>query len=152
MGYRSEVRSLIYGDADKVSALWTKHMLLDNAMLKMEGDHLRRYSSRLYNGLTISVIDLSADSWKWYEDYEHIQAWDKMLDDARDNFELEYEFLRVGEEPGDVESKSSADSMGFLFVRTQIVSDANIDDDYEEPLNQRSTDMKEQHNAEVTES
>ena len=134
MGYRSDVRSLIYGDPDSTQAFWTKHVLANNAMIKDHPELIDRYS--FHNGQErICVIDLTVESWKWYEVYEHVEAWNDMLTDAEETFKLCYEFVRVGEEEGDIEHQRSAEQLNYLYSHTQIVADLPIRE--EEPTNEK---------------
>lgn len=124
MGYRSDVRSIIYGTPDRVLAFWTKHKLSGNLMLKDHPDEISRYhvQTGTHAENIVGIIDLEVQSWKWYEGYEHVDAWTQMYLDAQP-FGLEYEFIRVGEEEGDIERHSSEDAQGYLYTRTEIIAD-----------------------------
>ena len=119
MGYCSQVRSIIYGEPDKVLAFWTKHKLAGNEALKSFADNIKRYTVNAGDAGT-AVIDLHGDDWKWYEEYEPVAAWHMLLDDATD-YDLEYEFARVGESRDDVEYECSAGAMYWLDTHTEIV-------------------------------
>lgn len=52
----------------------------------------------------IDGIILEFESWKWYDSYEDIQAYEamfKMLQGAK----IPYDFVRIGEDPSDVECR-----------------------------------------------
>lgn len=133
MGYRSQVRSIIYGEPDKVLAFWTKHKLEGNKALKLFAENIKRYTVNAGDAGT-AVIDLYVDDWKWYADYEPVAAWDMLLDDATDN-DLEYEFARVGENRDDIQYECSAGAMYWLDTRTEIVQD--IPNTIEEETNEQ---------------
>lgn len=121
MGYRSQVRSIIYGKPDKVLAFWTMHKLEGNEALKAFADSITRYTVNAGDGGT-AVIDLYGDNWKWYEDYIDVKAWHALLQDAEE-CELEYEFVRVGENRDDVVYECSAESQYWLNTQTEILVD-----------------------------
>ena len=126
MGYRSEVRSLIYGPPDKVQAFWVKHKLLNNPALEGFGQDLSRYD--VDSGDGVSVIDLWGDSWKWYEDYPDVAGWMAMLHEIDDELpgteELNYEFARVGEDYNDVVFDTGGQGVEYwLGFRREIAAD-----------------------------
>jgi hypothetical protein len=149
MGYRSQVRSLIYGDPNKLQALIVRHLLNGDGPLKHFKDDLTRYRTTLrtydheataaqpqdanggrtmlYRYTQIEVLDLSGDSWKWYPDYDDVKAWHALLQEAEEDG-LAYEFLRIGEEAEDIEEQSHVpdeidDGDRFLGVNREIVCD-----------------------------
>lgn len=120
MGYNSDVRSIIYGEPDKLQTFIT--------MQKMKGEYilttfeaegiLRRHQYTYYDNNVYGVLDLEY-SGKWYTDDTEVQAWHNLLLDAEE-FGLCFEFVRVGEDDTDVERDSSADSHGWIYPNTQI--------------------------------
>jgi len=138
MGYRSQVRSLIYGDPDKLQALVTKHML-EGGMAFADKSGLRRYrmtrkvytatddhDGRAYEWVDheVEVLDLYGDDWKWYPDYPDVQEWERLLADAPE-FDLSTEFVRIGEETEDIEQSShiADDGDSYLGISRQIADD-----------------------------
>jgi hypothetical protein len=123
MGYRSQVRAVIYGDPEKLQAFITKAMLEGCSVFEHFKDDLRRYRSALrdydaeataaqpanaqggretqWKLTPIEVLDLKGDDWKWYDDYADVKAWHALMDESAD-FDLSWEFVRVGEETPDV--------------------------------------------------
>lgn len=149
MGYRSQVRSLIYGDPDKICALVAANALRGGVSVvstfSKEGALTRyRLTRRLYDhaataaqpknengGATavykefeIEVLDLYGDDWKWYDDYPDVRAWSDLLDEARE-MGLSTEFTRIGEDTDDTEWLIDVADEGdhYLFVRRIIEAD-----------------------------
>lgn len=147
MGYRSEVRALIYGEPETVCQLVAAHVLQGGVnVLQAFGDSLTRYrvQRRTYDGEAtcaqerdadgrqtpifttreVEVLDLYGDSWKWYEDYKEVRAWTE-FQHAAVELGLSYEFVRVGEETEDVETISDVQDDGdcYLQVARSIVDD-----------------------------
>lgn len=131
MGYRSQVRSLIYGPKEKIDEfLFTHTTIITNIALTDHGlkGALSRYTVSVEKLNTTSqeveetiyhVIDLSGDAFKWYETYEDVQAWDELLKEAED-FGLKTEFIRIGEDSGDVDVRRSDSNCGLIETSTAI--------------------------------
>lgn len=138
MGYRSEVRSLIYGPPDQMDVFITTHrLILSSEVFRHFKENLRYYKTKYHQYTTgpkgnliddfqdVNILDLSGDGWKWYDSYEDVKSWASLLADACDQ-DLQYEFIRIGEGDGndmDIERESSPDSLGFLSVNTPSISE-----------------------------
>ena len=129
MGYRSDITSIIYGEATKVDAFIAKHKLLGNTVFeKFKAD--LRIGSIPYNDDELGdvpgrMIELTGEGWKWYEIYSDVAAWMTLLTDAYD-FGLEYEHIRVGEDYQDTDFQCSPDSTGVLGLSRAITRDYNL--------------------------
>lgn len=145
MGYRSQVRSLIFGSPEKLDVFITTNTLITQhpALKKETGfkENLKRYSVEIeiYNSETssfdkkiIHVLDLYGDSWKWYEGYGDVQAWTNLTEQAQE-FGLDHEFLRIGEETNDIEHTSTSDNDRLLSVSRTINNEMQIQEEI--PLN-----------------
>ena len=131
MGYRSEVRSAIYGPKDTLMAFLTKAALIDSnvALSKFKESLTLRVSeatrwndeTKAHSTEIIYVLDLYGDSWKWYEDYHDVRAWHALLEEAEE-FGLDYEFVRVGEETGDIDQRSTENAIGIFSVNASVDS------------------------------
>jgi hypothetical protein len=110
MGYRSDVYSCIYGDADEIIALMTRDKLCNDEVFTHFADDIK--VDELRKGEKIIILELEYT--KWYPDYEEVQAWDKFLDEA-DVRGLEWEFVAIGED-NEIESRQSNGSVGFISV------------------------------------
>lgn len=122
MGYRSDVRCLIYGEPDIVQAFWAKHKLNGNLAFKDWEDNIDRYELDYGDGY--SVIDFGCESWEWDDVYPHVAAWNDLLTDIEQETEctttLAYEFARIGEDSDDMEYRGWGDSQYFLSIRREI--------------------------------
>lgn len=99
MGYRSEVKSVIYGEPREVQLLKEACFDLYNQITEAFGDALRQVNL----SDDVSMIYLDCDYIKWYDDDEDVQRWHEFLDIASD-VGLNTEFVRVGESSdGDIE-------------------------------------------------
>jgi hypothetical protein len=130
MGYRSQVRSCIYSDdAELFEAFISGRKLIDDTVFS-EGDDgfidNLEYPEKVYTNAsdgvmqTIKILALHGDDWKWYGEYEYVKAWHKLLEDA-EIAGLNYEFVRVGEEDGDIDYQSGGENVEhFLSTYTNI--------------------------------
>jgi hypothetical protein len=117
MGYRSEVKSVIYADKNKIDSF-----INDN---KEAFDYLK---SEFDDALQVidkdneKIIFLNGDAWKWYHDYKEIMAWNDFMDLA-DEKELSVEFVRVGEEPEDIETdyRGNPADLHYYIYPTSII-------------------------------
>ena len=134
MGYRSSVESIIYGEPERIDLFIVKHKIIgiEGSAFEHFKDSIsvQDYEENIWGddengGYKVTgqakkkVIHLQGDSWKWYEDYEDVKAWEALLLDAEE-FGLDYEFVRVGEETDDIERRSSGDDSGHLYPETFI--------------------------------
>lgn len=134
MGYRSNVRCLIYGDTDQLQALITKHELMGSGIMASFRESLKRYTAVRnigemveasedsekpphwqFRDIEVEVLDLYGDDWKWYDGYPDVTAWVAMMHDA-DTFDCSYEFVRVGEENTDTEFESNVLDEGDYWL------------------------------------
>ena len=124
MGYRSDITSIIYGEAEKVDAFIAKHKLLGNTVFEdFKGD--LKIGSTPFDTVPGRMIELIGEGWKWYGGYPQVDAWMALLIDAQD-FGLEYEHIRVGEDYEDNDLKMSPDSTGVLGLVRTITRDYNL--------------------------
>ncbi len=114
MGYRSQVTSIIYGEAEKIDLFMVKHKILDSTVFEHFKDDIKVVDRTEQKGIL-----LEGDWWKWYPEYPDVKAWHELLDDAGE-FGLCYEHVRVGEETGDIETLTSAECDWVLSVNTSI--------------------------------
>ena len=130
MGYRSQVRSCVYSDnAELFDAFIAGQKLINNIIWEGFGENLdfteKKYTYRPSADENMveqvyKILDLYGDDWKWYDSYPDVKAWDKFIHDAVDAG-LNYEFVRVGEEDGDIEYESGGEEVqNFLSTFTTI--------------------------------
>jgi hypothetical protein len=140
MGYRSQVHALIYGPEDKICALVAKHVLEGGNVFEHFKDDIRRFKTkrsvytateahdgRAYAWIEheIEVIELRGDSWKWYDDYPDVQAWEALMLEAATEFDCITEFVRIGEDSNDIQVEMNVEDGGdaYLYVSSSITSD-----------------------------
>lgn len=133
MGYRSSVRSLIYGDPDKIDALVAKHTLLGTEAADSVLREVRRYSilrdtaapGVVVMGSTYEVLDLYGDSWKWYDSYPDVQFWHALLEEAAE-LGLNTEFVRIGENENDIQIERNIQDDGCELVNVYASIECDI--------------------------
>jgi hypothetical protein len=118
MGYRSDVKALIYpANGDQNLLEYDKLKLLFNTTFQdvftSWGEDYFEWDDRH------RVLMFDANSVKWYDAYPEIKTFVKFLADVQE-LGYEYEFIRIGEEDDDVETDSTGDAEGFMYVQRTI--------------------------------
>lgn len=119
MGYRSYGEMLIYGPA--------REMVGFMAAQKLSGLHpcILEEGEFLTHG-DLGIYRLQFESWKWYESYPDIQAFERLWSLAAEQDEVLSGWRwRIGEDDNDIEHASFNDSFGK--VETSIAYDGRID-------------------------
>jgi hypothetical protein len=116
MGYRSEVKSVIYGGKDDIAKF--KEVFF-NEYNQLAEDFATEMTT-IESGER-AFIYLNADYVKWYDEYEETQRWQAFLILAQD-IGLATEFVRVGESSeGDIEQDYGGEGcLYYLTPRTTI--------------------------------
>jgi len=119
MGYRSEVAMLVYGPPEKVAAfdLWVtikgkdkyKDFVLDGQELFTKHILDEKCHGRQYTQNEI----------KWYDDGE---AFQNEIADIAEEAGLCYEFVRIGEESGDIETNYLGDGVQYYLGSCSYIS------------------------------
>lgn len=118
MGYRSDVKALIY-------PLGGEHNLLEYDKLKTLMNTTFKDVFEAWGEDYFSwndkhrVLEFNANSVKWYESYPDVALFTPFLDEVH-KLGYEYEFMRIGEDDNDVESMSSGDAENFMYVERTI--------------------------------
>lgn len=110
MGYRSEVKSVIYGTPEAVDNFMTNCEFELDQLKEDFGDEIKIILSD-----SRKFIFLACDYTKWYDSYAHVQHWHELLVLANDA-KLSTEFVRAGEDSeGDIEQEyNGVDNMCYL--------------------------------------
>jgi hypothetical protein len=118
MGYRSDVKALIYPAGGEHNLLnYDKLKTLMNTTFK---DVLDYWSDDYFTwDDKHRVLKFDANSIKWYDSYPEVTRFVKFLEEAHE-LEYEYEFIRLGEEDDDVEDDRTGDAQGYLSVSRTI--------------------------------
>ena len=140
MGYRSQVEGLIYGDPEKIDVYIVKHKMqygdknvfeqFKDGEIQIKDFEVLKYGA-VENGaddkptkVPQKYIRLSGDDWKWYEDYDDVKMWEKFMTESED-FGLNWEFARVGEEADDVERRDGGTDVDW-HINTYTVIEIDI--------------------------
>lgn len=122
MGYRSDVRAIIYGPTDVMQRFVTAAKLSEEykqIFTEFFVAELRIFTVNAGASDAWSVLEIACEDVKWYEDYPDVKMWHSFMrsvEDEDDWKELNYEFVRIGEEDGDVEYARSCDCDYILSV------------------------------------
>jgi hypothetical protein len=117
MGYRSEVKSLVYGDSEPMAEFIADNTeLLDELQNDFDGD-IETIEKPMQ-----TFIFLTLDYAKWYESYSDVARWMALLNLA-DSAGLMYEFVRVGEETSDIEYQHSQTECEYIL---QVVTTIDV--------------------------
>lgn len=118
MGYRSDVKALIYPVSSEHSLIeYDKLKLLMNTTFK---DVFTAWGEDYFSwDDKHRILMFYADSIKWYNSFPEVNRFPKFLADVHE-LEYEYEFIRIGEEDDDVETDNTGDAQGFMYVSRTI--------------------------------
>jgi hypothetical protein len=118
MGYRSDVQALIYPPSGDQNLLeYDKLKLLFNTTFQ---DVFTAWGEDYFSwDDKHRALKFDANSVKWYDSYHEVQTLVKFLADVQE-LGYEYEFIRIGEEDDDVETDSTGDAQGFMYVSRTI--------------------------------
>lgn len=127
MGYYSDVSIAIYGPEEKMVALAaTERLLGEKSPLRMEGSDITWGALDGHDGEVTVVAMARYEGVKWYESFDFVQAWYRLLGDILDQYVegddecVQYEFLRVGEESGDISEDRTPGAEYWLLPETRI--------------------------------
>jgi hypothetical protein len=117
MGYRSEVKSVIYGEPSEMDKFMADNPEAITQIKEDFGSSLRT----LKMGDKRVLLYLDNDYAKWYDEFDEVQRWNELLELAVEA-NLNTEFVRVGEDSeGDIETDYTGDkNMNYLQPMTKI--------------------------------
>jgi hypothetical protein len=75
---------------------------MDNVVFKEFKDHINIDIYKFNEHEEVKFIELNGQEWKWYSDFDDVKAWHQLLNEAN-KLGLATEFVRVGEDPDDIE-------------------------------------------------
>ena len=122
MGYRSNIRCLIYPveqTAENWDSFITNYHTFKTLMNTTFKEVLDMWSGHIVFDDDHTLMDFAIDDVKWYSSYPDVGAFMKLLEDVEE-LGYEYEFIRVGEDNGDIECLESNNHNGHLNVSTHI--------------------------------
>lgn len=116
MGYRSEVKSLVYGEPVAMAKFKSDNADLIEALALDFGSDLTQVNNGSYE-----LIYLDLPYGKWYDSYSEVKRWNNLLSLANEA-ELITEFVRIGEDStGDIEQDYSlTECKYYLSVNCSI--------------------------------
>jgi hypothetical protein len=125
MGYRSNVSIVFYTRKYKVVPFAALKLWFDENYPVKEA--MTEWEAKVETG--DDWIMVTYKGVKWYDDVTHVVAVDKAVEtfvetfDAEDEDDVAYEFIRIGEEPDDIEDRHTAYCDWRLSVRREIIFD-----------------------------
>ena len=131
MGYRSNIKIIIYGEPDKVDGFIAGQKLArPEAFSQWEGwgtpeqPTFSTHDIKRYDGASIKVFLFQVNDVKWYDGYEDADMWDKTILPLAADVGLNYEKVRVGEERDDIEFENEGGELIHLLdTHTEITMD-----------------------------
>lgn len=122
MGYDHKIRAAIYGPADRVDVFLASQKLQATGYARTMLDQFRaRENVPLYQGQTVTVLDLNFSDWGRWDSGEEETL--RGILEAAEGFGLEWEYKRVGQNLDDLEEDSSEDAQDFLHFQRNIEAD-----------------------------
>jgi hypothetical protein len=120
VGYRSEVKSLVYGTSEQMAKFMADNDELIEALRNDFGNQLNFLATNA--DYELIYLDLSYS--KWYDSYAEVIRWNNLLTLANEA-ELMTEFVRIGEEAGDIEQEYSQTDCEY-YLETVCTINANF--------------------------
>ena len=121
MGYRSDVTIAIYGDTEPFATFKDEATQRFKAIYSDDEIYLRESEFKTCFSWDPNFFLFEVEGWKWYEEYPAVQFYEGLLDLAAE-LGLNAEFIRVGDEFEDVETKYRGDDIEYrLGVERRIV-------------------------------
>jgi hypothetical protein len=120
MGYRSDVKSIVYGDAELMSEFISENTELLEALQDDFDGHIETIEkpARTFILLTLDYV-------KWDEGDSDVIRWMNLLKLA-DEYGLKFEFARVGEHRSDVEYNHSNRVVCDYFLSVVTTIEVNF--------------------------
>jgi hypothetical protein len=117
MGYRSEVKSLVYGTSEQMAKFKADNAELWEVLAEDFGENLSGRNLGKYE-----MLYLNLEYSKWYDSYSEVIRWNNLLTLAQDA-DLATEFVRIGEDSeGDIETDYTGDCEYYLQTECHIVA------------------------------
>lgn len=118
MGYRSDVQALIYPQSGDQNLLeYDKLKLLFGTTFE---DVFEAWGEDYFSwDDKHRVLKFSANLVKWYDSFPEVGKLVSFLADVQE-LGYEFEFIRIGEEDDDIETDSTGDANGYMYVSRTI--------------------------------
>ena len=120
MGYRSEVRCLVYPSSalepsQQTEAYNTLKMLMNTTFKDVMDD----FGANITFIDVKEVVDFEINDVKWYDSWDDVSRFMAMLPQLEEAG-FSYEYIRVGEDSDDIEYRNTENNLGFLGTHTAI--------------------------------
>ena len=120
MGYRSDVMAAFYATPEKAAAV---KLFVDENFPEELAGNLRPIKNKYYAGYMFEDQHV-----KWYDSYPEVAAFNSFVSNFLELAEQEeirwcYEFVRIGEDSGDIEETQSDYADNQIRVRRSIDAD-----------------------------
>lgn len=104
MGYRSDVAYVIkFDDIEQRDAFVVLMRAKNNALITQALDEIDHDDDK------DPIITFSCESTKWYESFPDVQAHHTLMDQAHELYGAGYRFVRIGEDPNDIDVQDMDD-------------------------------------------
>ena len=138
MGYRSDVRMVIQGPEELILTGFAALALTGDSVMQealkewdLREDGVRATAGEPNIPLATAILGRGGTNWKWYNDYDDVQAHANIFDHFRQLYEdfpnelpylrLTGAFARIGEDADDIETDYwGNDPYELLFIRRSI--------------------------------
>ena len=121
MGYRSDVNIVFYTRKPDVVPLVAIKLWFDE---NYPHEVAKTWNAEIEADDTYVLVKYR--DVKWYDRYEHVEAVNAAVQkftetfEANDHDDVAYEFIRIGEEPTDIEEESSTWSDYRMYARREL--------------------------------
>lgn len=132
MGYRSDVECCIYGEPKDCATF----LLKEAELIHQIREYWKNFDSTNVEGVKLNsvgepnLMTLRLDGVKWYDGYEQVDRFMELLNNIEREavedspaYNITFEFIRVGEESGDIEARCAGEPEGKLYPHTQTMRD-----------------------------
>jgi hypothetical protein len=130
MGYRSDVSIAIYGPEHAMVPFVAAQRMAATSPLVTEHEHVDIYGFGMVIGgenLRHTIIKTTMENVKWYDSYPDVQAWENLMKDAEANPDLSVEFIRIGEDTEDTESRYYGDNCQYFLSVYRAINNSTPD-------------------------
>ena len=126
MGYRSDVKIAIYGDAEKLTAIIAAHRMKGSEWVTMDETQITGIK-RAHPEISKPQMMIYAEFYatKWDSFYSDVRSWAELIDEICDlDNGIAYEFARVGEDHDDIDYEYGGhDVEHYLNIVSEIIID-----------------------------
>jgi hypothetical protein len=110
MGYRSDVAIAFYGEPAAVDAFLALNV---SEEMHKDADEVTEHT---LSSKECKYVVYEMRDWKWYEGYPQVIRWETAMHASNDHPGITCEFMRVGEESGDIENEQYGDRDQLEYI------------------------------------